>query len=266
MNTRKIDKRQMSDGLDKKVALGLALTVALLLATGLYWFAEPSRQKGAGDKYNLATAEIFAQNCFYCHGRLGTGSAGPSLPQTKLDEEGLKKTISRGVIIMPAWAREEGGTLTPFQVQGLATFILNWDEELVTEAFALHPILPPPPTPPIPPPPYAGMKNPFPWGDPETVQMGELLYERACIRCHWTRMTKPYFFSFMSPVYSQSLEEYPAYYFWTVSEGLLRLPQGGGMPPHKLYLPEKQRWQVLNYLWAMGKEYQEKYEEFSIKY
>ena len=41
----------MSDGLDKKVALGLALTLALLLATGLYWFAEPSRLQGAADKY-----------------------------------------------------------------------------------------------------------------------------------------------------------------------------------------------------------------------
>ena len=121
-------------GLDKKVALGLALTLALLLATGVYWLTEPSRQKGAGDKYKLASAEIFAQNCFYCHGPLGTGSVGPSLPQTKLDEEGLKRTISRGVTVMPAWAREEGGTLTPFQVQGLATFILNWDEELMEDA------------------------------------------------------------------------------------------------------------------------------------
>jgi len=42
---------------------------------------------------------------------------------------------------MPAWAREDGGTLNPFQVQGLATFILNWDEELVEEALTRHHLL-----------------------------------------------------------------------------------------------------------------------------
>ncbi len=244
----------MNQALDKKVALGLALTLALLLATGVYWFAEPSRQKGATEKYKLATAEIFAQECFYCHGDQGFGGVGRPLRTTKLDEEGLVKTISRGVIIMPAWAKEEGGTLNPFQVQGLATFILNWDEKLMGKALALHPLPPPPPTPPIPPPPYAGVKNPFPWGDAKAVEMGELLYEWACVRCHWPNWTKPYSFSFMSAVFSKGLEEHPDYYFWTVSEG--RLDWGRTMPAHKLYLPEKQRWQLLNYLWAMGKEFE----------
>ena len=131
----------MNEGLDRKVALGLALTLALLLATGVYWVTEPSRQKGASDKYKLATAEVFAQNCFFCHGDQGNGGVGPPPRATKLDKEGLVKTISRGVIIMPAWAREEGGTLNPFQVQGLVTFILNWDEELVEEALARHHLL-----------------------------------------------------------------------------------------------------------------------------
>ena len=239
----------MSDGLDKKVALGLALTLALLLATGLYWFTEPSRQEAAADKVSLTAAEIYAQNCFYCHGVQGFGGIGPSLRETKLDEEGLKKTISRGVIIMPAWARDEGGTLTPFQVQGLATLIVNWDEKLMGEARALHPLPPPPPIPPIPPPPYAGMKNPFPWGDTKAVEIGKLLYEKmSCATCHSTSFNR------ISAVFSQSLEEHPDYYFWTVSEG--KLDWGTSMPPHKNYLPEKQRWQVLNYFWSMGKEYE----------
>src|SRR3990170_666021 len=141
-------------GLDKKAALGLALTIVLLLATGVYWLTEPSRQRGATDKYKLTAAEVYAQNCFYCHGDQGRGGVGPSLRETKLDEEGLKRTISRGVVIMPAWAREEGGTLTPFQVQGLATFILNWDEKLMEEALARQPLPVAPPPPPIPPPLY----------------------------------------------------------------------------------------------------------------
>ena len=244
----------MSDGLDKKVALGLALTVALLLATGLYWFTEPSRQQAAGNKYSLTAAEIYAQECFFCHGERGFGGFGPSLRATKLDEEGLKRTISRGVIVMPAWAREEGGPLTPFQIQSLAAFILDWDEEVMAEALALHPFAPPPPTPPYPPPPYAGMVNPFPWGDEKAVAMGQLIYERAfCPNCHWTRGTKPPSFNFLSAVFSKGLEEHPDYYFWTVSEG-----RGWGlnMLPLKLILPAKQRWQLLNYLWSMGKAYE----------
>ena len=244
----------MKDGLDKKVALGLALTLALLLATGLYWFAEPSRQRGVAEKYKLASAEVFAQNCFICHGEQGWGGIGLSLRETKLDENGLKKTISRGVIIMPAWARDEGGTLTPFQVQGLATLILNWDEKLMGEARALHPLPPPPPIPPIPPPPYAGMKNPFPWGDKKAVEAGKLLYETLCTECHWLPGSLPSPPDVRDAVFARDLEEHADYYFWTVSEG--KLDWGTSMPPHKNYLPEKQRWQVLNYFWSMGKEYE----------
>jgi mono/diheme cytochrome c family protein len=249
----------MSDGLDKKIALGLALTLALLLATGVYWFTEPSRQKDMTDKYKLAAAEIFVQNCFFCHSTQGLGGLGPSLRMTKLDEEGLVKTISRGVTIMPTWAQEEGGTLNPFQIQQLAAFILNWDQKLVDEAFVLHPIpgTPNPPSPEIPPPPYAGMKNPFPWGDKEAVEMGQRLYEQLCTRCHWPDRTQPMYFSLVSSVFSKGLEEHPDFYFWRISEGWLEW--GRTMPPWKYYLPEKQRWEVLNYLWSMGKKWQELY-------
>jgi len=245
----------MSDGLDKKVALGLALTLALLLATGVYWLAEPSRQKGMEDKYKLATAEIFVQNCFYCHGDQGLGGIGLSLRATKLDEDGLKRTISRGVIIMPAWAKEEGGTLIPFQIQGLAAFILSWDEELTEKARALHLIPLSPPTPPIPPPPYAGMKNPFKWGDEKAVEAGKLLYERVCAQCHsptamWGGGEH---YDIRYGVQPQDLEQHPDYYFWTVSEGRAYCHT---MPSHKTLLPEKQRWQILNYFWSGAKEYE----------
>ena len=258
----------MNDELDKKIVLGLALTLALLLATGVYWFAEPSRQQRVVQSYKLATAEIFAQNCFQCHGEQGRGHwVGPSLRDTKLDEEGLKRTISRGVIIMPAWAREEGGTLNSFEIQGLAAFILSWDEKLMEEALARHPIPgvelgkrivtltseggeEPPGMPPF----YAGMKPPFPWGDKTAVEKGKLLYEKTCKRCHypWKEPPPPYF-NRMSLLDPPTMEEHADYYFWTVSEG--RLHFGGTMPAFKTILPEKQRWQLLNYLWSLGKEY-----------
>ena len=248
----------MNDGLDKKIVLGLALTLALLVATAVYWFDEPSRQQRVAQRYELATAEIFAQNCFYCHGEQGRGGVGPSLRGTRLDEEGLKKTISRGVTIMPTWAREEGGTLNSFEIQELVTFILNWDEKLMEEAFARHPIPGNPnPPPPAPPPPYAGMKPPFPWGDETAVEKGKLLYERVCARCHsncHSAEATRLLWNMASPAYSQSLEEHPDYYFWMLSEG--RTKSNMVMPSHKGLLPEKQRWQLLNYIWSVGKEYQ----------
>jgi len=236
----------MSAGLDKKIALGLALTLALLLATGVYWFAERSRQKGATDKYKLATAEIFAQNCFFCHGDQGRGGLGLSLRETKLDEEGLKRTISRGVTIMPNWARDEGGTLNNFQVGGLVAFILDWDEKLMEEALARHPVpATPNPPPPVPPPPYAGMKNPFAWGDKKAVEAGKLIYGVMCSQCHW-RTADP-----QDAAFTQMLEEHPDYYFWRVSEAMASC-HPYTLPSFKLYLPEKQRWQVLNYIWSKG--------------
>jgi mono/diheme cytochrome c family protein len=251
----------MNDGLDKKITLGLALTLALLLAIGAYWLAEPSRQKDMTDSYKLAAAETFAQNCFFCHGDQGLGGIGPPLRETKLDEAGIRKTISRGVTIMPTWAREEGGTLNAFQIQQLADFILDWDEKLVIEAFVLRP--PPgtanPPPKEVPPPPYAGMKNPFVWGDEKAVAMGQLLYDRMCARCHWAQPTDTTYVNatnrfIMTSALSQGLEEHPDFYFWRVSEGWLEF--GRAMPPHKYYLPEKQRWQVLSYLWSMAREWE----------
>ena len=190
------------------------------------------------------------------------GGIGRNLRATKLDEGGLKRTISRGVTIMPAWAREEGGTLTPFQIQQLAGLILNWDEKLATEAMARHPVpaTPDPPPPGIPTP-YSGMKNPIPWGDEKAVAMGQLLYEKMCAGCHWRDASEPPSFNWMSSAFSRSLEENPDFYFWTISEGRppprnwLYLP-GSTMAPYKTYLPEKQRWDILNYLWSLGIEYE----------
>jgi mono/diheme cytochrome c family protein len=244
----------MNDGLDKKVALGLALTLALLLATGVYWFTEPSRQKGTAEEYKLAAAEIFAQNCT-CHGELGLGGVGPSLRITRLDEEGLVKTISRGVTIMPTWAREEGGTLNSFQIQQLAAFILDWNQKLVDEAFVLHPIAstPNPPPPEAPPPPYAGMKNPLPWGDKTSVEMGELIYNQVCLtQCHWLEQPLPQLPDVRDPVWAANLEEHADYYFWFLSESPMTCHQGPAMPAFKRLLPEKQRWEVLDYLRSMG--------------
>ena len=87
--------------------------------------------------------------------------------------------------------------------------------------------------------------------------MGQLIYERSfCTSCHWQQGSKPPSFNFMSAVFSKGLEEHPDYYFWTVSEGRGSMLN---MLPLKRILPPKQRWQVINYLWSMGKEWEKEH-------
>jgi len=106
-----------------------------------------------------------------------------------------------------------------------------------------------------PPAPYAGMKNPFPWGDKKAVEMGELLFDRACAVCH-NELSLVYqgHYNIQVGIRTQALEEHPDFYFWTISEGRAYCHT---MPTHKTLLPEKQRWQILNYFWSGAKEYEE---------
>ena len=99
-----------------------------------------------------------------------------------------------------------------------------------------------------PPPPYTGAENPFPWSDTPVQETGEGIYQ-SCIGCHGVDGGNIAESDFSAEGFAQSLEERPDYYFWILSEGRL----DKGMPPFKSSLSEEQRWQVLTYLWSLGK-------------
>ncbi len=100
------------------------------------------------------------------------------------------------------------------------------------------------------PPPYAGLKNPFPWGDTLAQKAGEKLYQQSCLGCHGTKGDSLAGFNFSATDYPRSLEEQPDFAFWILSEGRL----AKGMPPFKSSLSDEQRWQVLTYVWSLGKQ------------
>ncbi len=84
------------------------------------------------------------------------------------------------------------------------------------------------------------------------MEMGQILCEKLCTECHWLQkpMTPPP--DVRDAVWAANVEDYAAYYFWRMSESPLICHWGPGMPASKNFLPEKQRWQVLDYVRVMG--------------
>jgi mono/diheme cytochrome c family protein len=170
--------------MDKKVLIGLALTLIIAVFIPAYWVNESARQSAAlaQQKHEAMArgAKIFTTNCARCHGQAGEGLVGPALKGTQLDEEALEKVISRGRpdTIMPAWAAEDGGPLRKNQIRDLVTFIKNWDSALL-ESFVTEPKVPSSPAP-----------TPSPAPAPTTppadhAAEGKQLYlAKGCAACH----------------------------------------------------------------------------------
>lgn len=126
----------------KKIILGLALTLFIVLFVPFYWAMEPSRQGAAVARQTREAAErgavLYLETCAVCHGSRGEGGIGLPLKGTSLDEDAIRKTISRGRpgTPMPAFDREEGGLLKSHEIHDLAIFIKNWDDSLLEETEA----------------------------------------------------------------------------------------------------------------------------------
>ncbi|MBI4304669.1 MAG: c-type cytochrome [Chloroflexi bacterium] len=101
-----------------------------------------------------------------------------------------------------------------------------------------------------PPPPYAGMKNPFPWDTTSVQDAGKKLYQQSCLGCHGAKGSNLPTADFSKADYQKKLEESADYVFWVLSEGRM----DKGMPGYKSSLSEENRWQVLTYMWALGKQ------------
>jgi mono/diheme cytochrome c family protein len=99
------------------------------------------------------------------------------------------------------------------------------------------------------PPSYKGMENPFSWSDASVQGAGKVIYQRSCLGCHGVTGSGTAGSDFGAADFPQSLEERPDYYFWKLGDGEL----DKGMPAYKSVLSEEQRWQILTYLWSIGK-------------
>ena len=180
----------------------VALTVVGFLG---YMLIEPGRMQAATWRYEEIDTErglhTFATNCTTCHGVQGQGLIGPALTVDELagrhnwdlssdnDRKAARKllveTITGGrpagplpegaTRPMPAWSTKQGGPLIDQQIEDLATFLLNPDDEKwqrANEYAAAHGVA------------GATTEAPPPGAGPSAERGKQLLSAKACISCH----------------------------------------------------------------------------------
>jgi mono/diheme cytochrome c family protein len=86
----------------RPLLVGAVVVVAAFLLAQWPIF-EPSGSDEPAPRGSAERGEVlFAENCAGCHGRGGTGGAGPVLVDSGLDAEEIASTIETGRGIMPA--------------------------------------------------------------------------------------------------------------------------------------------------------------------
>jgi len=187
--------------MSRTLILGTLVTLALILLLSEVGRREETRL-AAATRLDQARrieqgAALYAQNCRTCHGvnGEGLGALGPPLHDAhfftgRLQEVGWsgalhdyvvatiaagRVTATRplyagdGVVVMPPWARANGGPLRTDQIEALAAFVLNWEATALGEV-VLSPL--PTPTPPV-------------INDSAQVARGRQLFtEAGCTTCH----------------------------------------------------------------------------------
>jgi cytochrome c oxidase cbb3-type subunit 3 len=176
------------------IEMGIGLLATALIAAGLlaYAWQEPVRieqAQAAQLETDLNDAmTLYAENCAVCHGLAGEGiGATPPLDNPALadsDPASLAKIIARGLYntSMPAWALEDGGPLSDYQIGELVSLIQFGGWEQVQERvvnLGLAPMVP-----------FATEADPaileqvalLPGG--ELLAQGINLYAQECVACH----------------------------------------------------------------------------------
>jgi len=159
----------------RKYAL-IVLLLGMALAFSAMSNSQALAQQGSDPEVLKQGAELYAQNCFVCHGEQGQGRVGATLaknwPSIRPDLE-IKSIISRGVSgsPMPSWGQEYGGPLSSAQIDSLAAYILTWESG---EPFKYVPETAPTSRPPI-------TALPDVQGDPN---QGAVLFDANCVMCH----------------------------------------------------------------------------------
>ena len=176
------------------IELSLGLLATILIASGLlaYAWQEPQRIEQA-QAAQLATdlneaKNLYAENCAVCHGLAGDGiGAIPALNSAALvgsDPASLAKIIARGLYntAMPAWAQEDGGPLSDYQIDELVGLIRYGDWTQVQERvinLGLAPMVP-----------FTTEADPDILAQVALLPGGELLaegislYAQECVACH----------------------------------------------------------------------------------
>lgn len=148
----------------------------VLLGASLVWIVPGLAQVDTDEDTIQQGAQLYNENCLVCHGPEGRGRVGATLakdwPSIRPDLQ-IEATISRGVegSVMPAWSQENGGPLSPEEIDALVAYILSWESGgpiyiAPTSTSIPRAALTPPP----------GVS-----GNPNN---GAVLYDQNCAVCH----------------------------------------------------------------------------------
>lgn len=172
--------------------IGLGALFLIVSALGMYILNEPVRIAQAQEDVLVLQLDdamtTYAENCSVCHGLSGEGiGATPPLNNPALlamPYEDLYKTIERGryQTAMPAWAIEDGGPLSDYQIDELVTLILHGDWGATSDRvinLGLAPLIPftTEPDPAL----LAEIGN---LPDGTTLQAAVTLFSANCVSCH----------------------------------------------------------------------------------
>ena len=183
----------------------LAVSLALLTGCDLPGRPNPADRPVPADQVVEFTA-LYSQNCAGCHG--ADGKLGPAPPlndplfRAIVPEDDVEGILTRGRknTLMPAFAKENGGTLTAAQIQVLVKEIKGIPYKLVEKQEGGVPdgdwIAPRWGTPGKPPKGVPSYRAPSPvvagspdhatmrGGDPGNKERGAVVFARACAACH----------------------------------------------------------------------------------
>src|SRR5581483_6280631 len=147
------------------------VTLSLLFAAGCNWPGkpDPADRPVPADKV-LDFAVLYGQNCSGCHGAQGKMGPAPPLNDARflniIPDAELLRVIERGRggTPMPAFAKDQGGSLSEAQVKAIATGIRShWAKPSSTSTDEL--------------PPYLAREH-------GNAKRGEKVFSRVCAMCH----------------------------------------------------------------------------------
>jgi cytochrome c oxidase cbb3-type subunit III len=180
----------------------VALSLVALAGCDLPGRPNPADRPVPSDKV-LEFSLLFQQNCAGCHGNDGKLGAAPPLNdplfRAIVSEDDLVSILSKGrqKTLMPAFAKENGGSLTPEQIQvlvkeikGIPYRIVEKKEfgsakvEVVADASGITPRWGPVGKPPEDTPSYREPSASSIGNNPGEKKKGESVYARACAGCH----------------------------------------------------------------------------------
>jgi mono/diheme cytochrome c family protein len=151
-----------------KIVWGIVSVVVSLVVVVMLMVMENNRMEAQTLNWEGRSiekgAEIYANNCYTCHGVDGQGNPGPALNskyffEHRIEEVGfsgtiedyIKLTVAAGrpsnshgqwPVIMPTWSSRYGGPLRDDQVQQVTDFVLNWQSTAILQTPEEDPFIP----------------------------------------------------------------------------------------------------------------------------